>query len=64
VGMTLTQVLERLSKVSWLQTLTLSGTGRPSQLLSLSGKMQTLGHPKQVTVGGRIRQVSAIKLVN
>ena len=37
VGMTLTQVLERLNQVSWLQTQTLSGTGRSSQLLNLTG---------------------------
>ena len=64
VGMTLTQVLERLNQVSWLQTQTLSGTGRSSQLLNLTGKIQTMAQQKQITVGGRTRKVSSMELAD
>ena len=61
VGMTLTQVLEHFNQVSWLQTQTLSGTGRSSQLLNLTGKIQTMAQQKQINVGGRTRKVSSME---
>ena len=62
--MTLTQVLERLNQVSWLQTQNLSGTGRSSQLLNLTGKILTMPQQKQITVAGRTRKVSSMELAD
>ena len=56
--------MERLNQVSWLQTQTLSGTGRSSQLLNLIGKIQTMAQQKQITVGGRTRKVSSMELAD
>ena len=64
VGMTLRQVLDRVQKMRWAQTQTLSGTGRQSSLLNLTGKVQTWSGPKTVMAAGRQREVSAMELVD
>ena len=53
LGMSLTEILERLRSTAAQPTQTLSGPGRQAQLLNVTGKVQTLGPQKQVTVAGR-----------
>ena len=58
LDLTLTQVLDRLRKVSW------SGSGRTSQLLNVTGKIKSMSDNKQITIGGRARHVSNLELVD
>ena len=64
VGMSLTNVLGRLNKMYWPQTQTLSGGTRQTQLLNLTGKVNSLSSAKQVIVAGRTRKVSAMELAD
>ena len=58
--MSLTEVLERLRSTAAQPTV----AGRQAQLLNVTGKVQTLGPQKQVTVAGRTRTVSAMELID
>ena len=64
VGMTLTNVLGRLNKMCWPQTQTLSGGTRQTQMLNLTGKVNSISSAKQVIIAGRTRKVSAIELAD
>ena len=56
VGMSLTTVVNRMRKMCWPSTQTLSGKAQ-TQLLNLTSKVQSLGSLKQVSVAGRAPRV-------
>ena len=61
VGMTLMQVLQKLQKMGWSQTQTLSG---PHKHVSLTGKVETMSLQKMITAAGRQRTVSSMEVVD
>jgi len=62
LGLSLTQVMDRLKSIAWQPSQTLSGSTR--QLLNVTGKMQSLSPVKQVAVAGRTRNVASLELVD
>jgi len=62
LGLSLTQTLDRLKQ--WQSTQTLSGSSRHSQLLNVTGKVQTLAPQKQVVSAGRARKVAGVELMD
>jgi len=64
LGLSLTQVMDRLKSIAWQAAQTLSGPARQVQLLNVTGKVQSLLPLKQVTVAGRTRNVASVELVD